>query len=41
MLVSVVNAGWAGSDRQQRLQALHVQAWARLFNLPLLRAINR
>jgi apolipoprotein N-acyltransferase len=41
LIVSVANGWWVRGSGQDRLQALHVQAWSRLFNLPLLRAVNR
>jgi hypothetical protein len=41
VVVSLANAGWAQGTRQQHLQALHVHAWGRLFDVPVLRAVNR
>ncbi len=41
LIVSTANAAWSTHPGRQRLQALHVNAWGRLFNLPVLRAENR
>lgn len=38
-MISVVN-GWWSSPAQQTLQRQHIQAWSKLFRLPLLRAVN-
>lgn len=38
-MISVVN-GWWASPAEQRVQLQHISAWAKLFNLPLLRAVN-
>ncbi|MDN0082334.1 hypothetical protein QU487_06155 [Crenobacter sp. SG2305] len=39
-ILSVVNGWWASPD-EHRLQRQHIEAWAKLFNLPLLRAVNQ
>ena len=41
VVVSMANSGWAVGRRQQELQALHVHAWGWLFDVPVLRAVNR
>ncbi|WP_054287227.1 hypothetical protein [Gulbenkiania mobilis] len=38
-MISVVN-GWWSSPAEQTLQRQHIQAWSKLFRLPLLRAVN-
>lgn len=38
-IISVVN-GWWASPAEHKLQTQHIQAWAKIFNLPLLRAVN-
>lgn len=39
-IISVVN-GWWASPAEQKVQTQHIDAWAKLFNLPVLRAVNR
>lgn len=38
-ILSVVNGWWASKD-EHILQRQHIEAWARLFGIPLLRAVN-
>lgn len=41
VVISVANNWWMPSDKGSNQQARHVQAYAKLFGLPLVRAVNR